>query len=494
MTQTYTYDNVNRITSATEGGWSRSYHYDAFGNRAMQGSLPVPALAPLCVLHNVAGCSTAAQDVADRPAYDANTNRFNADWAQYDNAGNVIWYKDPVGTAARQWSAAYDAVNKQTLFCDGGVAPCTSGTATGGYSYDGDGNRVKKTVGSVTTTYVYDAFGKLTQEYSSQAPSGGAQTLFRTLDHLGSTRLVTDVNGDVVSRRDFFPFGEEIPANSSYGNRQLVVDGQASTTYNASTAFTQKFTAKERDEESELDYFLARYYASTLGRFNSVDPGNAGAVPSIPHSWNAYGYANGQPLVLVDPDGRAPAQQEATEQPQPGVTDRARAFTRAVRVKSRVSFGFEGTLVSPGRGNIALRGGGSLLGLEGKVDPNTFKATDVRVTGRQVEGGITFSNLLEFSGGFGEFTQIVDKDGNVTLGSPIQEEVVPLSVKTLGEEGVNSLGLQEGVISLGGIGFPLPQAFYLISVQLEVEFDTEAFQQALDEEAKKQEAARETPQ
>ena len=63
------------------------------------------------------------------------------------------------------------------------------------------------------------------------------------------------------------------------------------------------FTAKERDDESGLDYFLARYYASSIGRFSSVDPMNAGAVPSLPQSWNGYSYVLNRPLSLIDPTG-----------------------------------------------------------------------------------------------------------------------------------------------------------------------------------------------
>ncbi len=340
VTQAYAYDKVNRITSVTEGGWSRSYHYDAFGNRAMQGSVPSPALAPLCVLDGVMGCATADPDVADRPAYDANTNRFNTDWAKYDNAGNVTWHKDPIGAATRQWSAAYNAVNKQTRFCDGGVDPCTSGAATGSYSYDGSGNRVEKMVGSVTTTYVYDASERLAAEYSSQAPTGLARTLFRTIDHLGSTRLVTDAGGGVVSRRDFFPFGEEISANSTFGNRQLVLDGQTATTYNASAAFTQKFTGKERDDESGLDYFGARYYAASIGRFTGVDPVNAGARLLRPQSWNGYSYVDNRPLSRIDRDGRqalpVPVAPPTVPPPGPVLVPKPPPTGAGVRVGARV--------------------------------------------------------------------------------------------------------------------------------------------------------------
>ena len=91
------------------------------------------------------------------------------------------------------------------------------------------------------------------------------------------------------------PFGEELFAGT--GNRTTTLG------YTNSDGARQKFTLKERDNETGLDYFLARYYSSTQGRFTSVDPENAGANPSHPQSWNAYAYVWNRPTVAVDPDG-----------------------------------------------------------------------------------------------------------------------------------------------------------------------------------------------
>jgi RHS repeat-associated protein len=98
----------------------------------------------------------------------------------------------------------------------------------------------------------------------------------------------------VIGRHDYLPFGEEIAANTAGRNAQF---GPAVDTV------TQKFTGNERDAESGLDYFGARYYGSVLGRFTSVDPDNAGADPSNPQSWNAYAYVLNSPLSNADPDG-----------------------------------------------------------------------------------------------------------------------------------------------------------------------------------------------
>jgi RHS repeat-associated protein len=64
-----------------------------------------------------------------------------------------------------------------------------------------------------------------------------------------------------------------------------------------------KFTGKERDTESGLDNFGARYNSPSMGRFMSPDPGNIGVDRRYPQSWNAYRYSVNNPLTLTEPTG-----------------------------------------------------------------------------------------------------------------------------------------------------------------------------------------------
>jgi len=64
-----------------------------------------------------------------------------------------------------------------------------------------------------------------------------------------------------------------------------------------------KFTGQERDSETGLDYFQARYFGGALGRFTSPDPTNAGADLANPQSWNGYAYVMNNPLNSIDPFG-----------------------------------------------------------------------------------------------------------------------------------------------------------------------------------------------
>lgn len=63
-------------------------------------------------------------------------------------------------------------------------------------------------------------------------------------------------------------------------------------------------TLKERDIETGLDYFGARYYSSTQGRFTSADEPFAGQDEEDPQTWNLYSYTSNNPLSRHDPDGR----------------------------------------------------------------------------------------------------------------------------------------------------------------------------------------------
>lgn len=64
------------------------------------------------------------------------------------------------------------------------------------------------------------------------------------------------------------------------------------------------FTAKERDAETGLDYFLARYFSSAQGRFTSPDEPFADQDEANPQTWNLYSYGRNNPLKYTDPTGR----------------------------------------------------------------------------------------------------------------------------------------------------------------------------------------------
>jgi len=92
------------------------------------------------------------------------------------------------------------------------------------------------------------------------------------------------------------PFGEELSSGTG---------GRTPTQGYSGDTVRQKFTSKERDIETGLDYFLARYYSSTQGRFTSVDPIKLTPERIFqPQRLNLYSYTINNPLNLIDPDGK----------------------------------------------------------------------------------------------------------------------------------------------------------------------------------------------
>ena len=270
--QSFTYDQANRLQGATEkdGGnintyWSQGYAYDRWGNRAItSSSIPLGPLTPTSPVQ-----------------FDPATNRINVPPWAYDDAGNQT--RDGLNR-----TFAFDAENRQTAFA-----------STNTYRYDVDGRRIAKTVSGSTSTYVYNAFGRLVGEYG---PTFQVGTTYVTSDHLGSSRIMTShlapPNG-VVGRIDYLPFGDEISA--SIGGRGGLGG------YGSDAAVRHKFTGNERDLESGLDYFAARYYSGPQGRFTSVDPVFAWQESiADPQRWNRYAYALNRPLTYVDRDGELP--------------------------------------------------------------------------------------------------------------------------------------------------------------------------------------------
>ena len=127
-------------------------------------------------------------------------------------------------------------------------------------------------------------------------------TLYVHTDLLGSTRMVTSASGAVLECYDYLPFGRMLGSGINSRN-----NGCYPTNPDAqiNSRLPQKFTGKERDSETRLDYFGARYYSAAQGRFTSADAPFADQHPENPQSWNLYQYAYNNPLANVDRDGRS---------------------------------------------------------------------------------------------------------------------------------------------------------------------------------------------
>jgi len=268
-TDSYSYDNFNRLASISEsgtGGLSQTFGYDNAGNRwlASYPGLPAPTL-----------------EVPQTANWYLSNNTING-WS-YDNAGNLL----AIPNMPRSYT--YDAESRQMTSSINGVAV--------NYAYDGEGKRVLKTVGTQTTIFVYDAMGRLAAESGGSNPSG---TNYISVDALGSTRLTTDSSGNAIKCYDYLPFGEQLYAG--LGNRP------SNTCFDPAPSGGILYTGKERDSETGLDFFETRYFSGAQGRFTSPDGVFAGQHASNPQSWNMFSYALNNPMRFVDPNGDDPCE------------------------------------------------------------------------------------------------------------------------------------------------------------------------------------------
>ncbi|MDQ3802272.1 MAG: hypothetical protein M3416_00215, partial [Acidobacteriota bacterium] len=339
----YDYDALNRLLQSREvrGGqnqWVQAFTYDRWGNRAINAANTTNAPEPQFT------ASAATNRLSPPAGYTM----------AYDTAGNLT-----TDTYTGSGTRTYDAENRMTS------AQFVSGQAqTAAYTYDADGKRVKRHLGAGGEVWqVYGLDGELLAEYAAGAQpaaplkeyghrSGeplvaaepGAVVRWLVTDHLGTPRMVVDRTGSLagVSRHDYFAFGEEVTAGRAGAQGYGQPDG-----------LRQKWVGKERDTETGLNYFLARYHSSAQGRFTSPDEFQGGpdevsvlgsgheenqALPyadiTEPQSLNKYQYCLNNPLRYVDPDGHKA--QEAEDKTRRGVQGAAIHLGRTGRHEGRL--------------------------------------------------------------------------------------------------------------------------------------------------------------
>ena len=284
-TWSYGYDDLNRLTTASASAGSMSganlgWNYDRYGNRWNQ---------------TLSG-NTNSTAVQTSFTFNGNSNQIDRLINNYDADGNLL--------NDGNHSYAYDAENRIISM---------NGQST--YIYDAEGKRVAKySGGTLTATYILGLGGEQITELNSsnqwahsnvfapggrmlatyEGPAGQAAPgyHYHLTDWLGTERLQTNTNGNEDEHCVSYPFG----------------DGLSCSGPNAADATEHHFTGKERDTESGLDYFGARYLSSNFGRFMTPDwaakPSNVPyATFGDPQSLNLYAYVGNNPNTGIDFDG-----------------------------------------------------------------------------------------------------------------------------------------------------------------------------------------------
>ncbi len=271
-TISWNYDGIYRLTNETissdpsQNNGSASYSLDPVGNRlSLNSSLPGIESG---------GFGYNADDEISSETYDAN--------------GNVL------ATGGKTYT--YDSENHMISANNGQVRMI----------YDGDGNRVAKIVGGVTTQYLVDDLnptgyaqvveevvnGAVTRQYTyglqriseNQVINNTWTTSFYVYDGGGSVRELTDATGKVTDEYEYDAYGNSFTKQGTTPNNYL-------------------YRGEQFDSDLGLYYLRARYYNPATGRFMSRDP-EEGTI-KIPATLHKYLYASGDPVNRIDPRGRA---------------------------------------------------------------------------------------------------------------------------------------------------------------------------------------------
>jgi RHS repeat-associated protein len=248
---TYTYDDFDRLTHATNVGDTslrQGFTYDAVDNMTYTGRV-----------------GTYTYPAPGQPHPHAVTQAGTHSYT-YDANGNMV--------TRDSTSLTYDGENR--LVQDG----------TTSFVYAPDGSRLKKISGNTTTLYIGDDWevngGVNTFYLPGDAVMTNGVISWLGRDQINSVRLTTDAGGNVVQRAHYRPYGERLET--------------------IATLMTSKGFIGERDDpETALNYLHARYLDPKLGRFITPDPSEDPTQPGV--GLNRYAYAGDNPISQLDPSG-----------------------------------------------------------------------------------------------------------------------------------------------------------------------------------------------
>ena len=340
--RTFQYDALNRLLSGTDAATAGTYNgknacwsYDNFGNRTIEsvqasacsnagnfastlvfnannqlsGVIPLGggSQSPPTLLYDAAGDVTQDLVTSNQYVYDAE-GRICAFSTPNGMGGSIVvgYLYDADGTRVAKGTIHSVLVNGvATLSCDltqnGFTLTESYVLGPGGVELtmlDGSGAWQRTNVyGGSGQLATYDIAANPAHTSTNGLPATAPALHFQLSDPLGSRRMQTNADGQPETDIQSLPFGDGLTTAS---------DQYAPAT--ADDATPLHFTGKERDTESGNDYFGARYYASTMGRFLSPDwSAKEEPVPYAkldnPQTLNLYQYMRNNPLGGVDADG-----------------------------------------------------------------------------------------------------------------------------------------------------------------------------------------------
>jgi RHS repeat-associated protein len=333
LTTSYSYDNASNVATVTyPNGLQTTFSYDQLNRVSALSSSVAGYTYQRGPTGNLTG-ATESNGRAESWSYDGIYRLTNESisLAPSGRNGSIGYSLDPVGNRLSDASSVEgipsgswgynsdDEVSSESYDANGNVLATGGKTfsydsenhlmsmgSTVALLYDGDGNRVAKTVNGVTTLYLVDDLnptgypqvveelsgaGAVTRQYTyglqrideNQVLNGTWTPSFYGYDGGGNVRQLTNAAGAVTDTYEYDAFGNSFTVSGSTPNEFL-------------------YRGEQYDSDLGLYYLRARYYNPLTGRFMSRDPDD-GKLPD-PKTLHKYLYAQGDPVNGIDPRGR----------------------------------------------------------------------------------------------------------------------------------------------------------------------------------------------
>ena len=293
--ETYQYDPAGNITQMLHqqflpqggtGGWTRNYQYEALSDRLQFTNQAgdadgAPPRAPY--LHDANGNMSRMPHLATI-AWD-HANRLQS--TDLGGGGASFYTYDAGGARVRKIVQRPGGAIQERIYVGGGYEVFR-----------------QRTVASIDeerqTLHVLDGGNRVALVETRSVVAGTLATTpaprqrYQINGHLQSSLIELDENASLISYEEYFPYG----ATAFHS-----VDGSLDV-----SAKRYRYTGKERDDETGLNYHGARYYAAWLGRWTATDPAG------FPDGTNLYRYSSDSPVSLKDPNGTTPTSSELDQQ------------------------------------------------------------------------------------------------------------------------------------------------------------------------------------
>lgn len=285
----YTYDGMGNIVSVNENGKQHyKYAYDKIGRLISEKD--VDKNKEICYTYDENGnIQTKTQNgTITNYRYKDGTDRlmnYGSEEFAYDNLGNPTTYRN----MPCEWEKGRQ------------LKSITDGTNTVTFTYDEFGERISKTAGGITTNYVYEN-GKLLREitgsekidfiYGAEGIIGiriGNENYLYRKNVYGDVTEIYDASGVKVGKYKYTAFGEcEVEMNTNGIAEKNPI----------------RYRGYYYDTETSLYYLKTRYYDPEVGRFMTID-GIEYLDPETINGLNLYAYCGNNPVMNIDPEGKA---------------------------------------------------------------------------------------------------------------------------------------------------------------------------------------------